>query len=135
MFAIITSKQRNKFNHFFGLSKNETIFKLIQIITTFSLCAFAWIFFRANNVQDAFTIVKKISSNLSSDLFIKWDVFFGVFIGLTILLLKEFREEYLIKKLPIFKNTSFRLLIYALLIVLILLFGVFDSGQFIYFQF
>lgn len=135
VFAIITSKQRNKFNHFFGLSKNETIFKLIQIITTFSLCAFAWIFFRANNVQDAFTIVKKISSNLSSDLFIKWDVFFGVFIGLTILLLKEFREEYLIKKLPIFKNTSFRLLIYALLIVLILLFGVFDSGQFIYFQF
>ncbi|UPT70028.1 MAG: MBOAT family protein [Flavobacterium sp. JAD_PAG50586_2] len=135
VFAILTQKYRNKINDFFGISKNEIVFKSIQIITTFLLCAFAWIFFRANNVQDAFEIVKKITSGLNFNLFVKWDVFFGVLIGLTILLLKEFREEYLINKLPIFKNSIVRLVIYALLIVLILLFGVFDSGQFIYFQF
>lgn len=135
VFAILTQKYRNNINSFLGLSKHDNVFKFIQISTTFILCAFAWIFFRANNLKDAFTVVRKISSGLTLDLFVKWEVFFGVLIGLTILILKEVREEYFIKRLPIFKNTTVRLLIYALLIVLILLFGVFDSGQFIYFQF
>jgi hypothetical protein len=45
------------------------------------------------------------------------------------------REEYFLNKFSFFKNTSIRLTIYAFLIILIILFGVFDSGQFIYFQF
>lgn len=135
VFAILTQKYRNKMNSLLGISKHKTIFKIVQIGTTFILCAFAWIFFRANNVKDAFTIVRKIGSGLSTDLFMKWEVFFAVFIGLSILILKELREEYFVKSTPLLKNTTIRLLTYALLIFLILLFGVFDSGQFIYFQF
>lgn len=135
VFAIVTKKHRDKLNSFLGLTKYDSVFKTIQISTTFILCAFAWIFFRANTVKDAFVIVRKIGSGLTSEFFVKWEVFFGVLIGLTILILKEVREEYFMNKLPIFRNSAFRLLIYAFLIVLILLFGVFDSGQFIYFQF
>jgi hypothetical protein len=99
------------------------------------LSAFAWIFFRANNVKDAFLIIKKIFTETHFNLFLNWEVFFAAILGLTILFLKELREEYFVKKFSFFKNTSIRLTIYAFLIILIILFGVFDSGQFIYFQF
>ena len=135
IFAIVTQTYRSKFNHVTGLSKNDTIFKLIQIITTFILSSFAWIFFRANNVQDAFLIVKKIGTNLSSDLFVKWDVFFAVLIGLSILIVKEFSDEFLLKKGITFKNQYTTVVFYAFIVALILLMGVFDEGQFIYFQF
>lgn len=135
VFAIITQKQRDKFNALFFISRYKFVFGFIQIATTFLLSAFAWIFFRANNVHDAFMIVKKISTDFNTDLFVKWDVFFAVFIGMVILLMKEIREEFFIERFYIFKNKAFRLFIYAFLIAIILLFGVFGSGQFIYFQF
>lgn len=133
--AIITKNYRDKFNEVTGLSKNRHLFTAVQIITTFILSSFAWIFFRANNVHDAFSIVNKIGTNLSTDLFIKWDVFFAVFIGLTLLIIKEFRDEFLLKKLSVFKNQYTSVIFYAIIIAMILLIGVFDEGQFIYFQF
>ena len=133
--AILTQKFRKNFNDFIGLSKNKTFFTLIQILTTFFLSSFAWIFFRANNVKDAFLIVEKIITEQSFNIFIKWDVFFGVFIGLTILVLKEFKDEFLNNKLLFLKKPNISVLFYALVLALILLMGVFDEGQFIYFQF
>ncbi|RKS01873.1 D-alanyl-lipoteichoic acid acyltransferase DltB (MBOAT superfamily) [Flavobacterium sp. 102] len=133
--AIVTQRYRNKFNDATGLSRNRTFFTAIQIITTFILSSFAWIFFRANNVQEAFTIVEKIGTDLSTDLFVKWDVFFGVFIGLSVLILKEFRDEFLLNKLSFLKKPNVSILFYAFIVALILLMGVFDEGQFIYFQF
>lgn len=133
--AIVTQKYREKFNHHSGLSRNKTFFTIIQIITTFILSSFAWIFFRANNVNDALLIVKKITTQLSSDIFIKWDVFFGVFIGLAILILKEFKDEFLDNKLVFLNKSFYNVVFYAIVLVLILLMGVFDEGQFIYFQF
>lgn len=136
IFAIVTQRYRDKFNSLTGLSKNQTFFTLTQILTTFILSSFAWIFFRANNVHDAFLIVKKIGTNLSSDLFVKWDVFFGVFIGLVILILKEFSEEFFHRKgWFAIKNQNANVVFYAIVVALILLIGVFDEGQFIYFQF
>ncbi len=135
IFAIITQKYRDSLNSFFGLNKNRFVFNCIQIITTFLLTSFAWIFFRANNVNDAFEIINKISNGVLSNLFIRYEVFFAVLIGLTILFLKELREEYFLNKIKFFNNSIVRILIYTTLIVLILLLGVFDSGQFIYFQF
>ncbi len=135
IFAIVTQRYRNVINNFLGLNKNKYVFSFIQIITTFLLSSFAWIFFRANNVNDAFTIIHKISMGLTSDLFVKFDVFFAVLIGLSILFLKEIREEYFTNKFEFIRNPSLRVLVFSTLIILILLLGVFDSGQFIYFQF
>ncbi|MEK8180261.1 MBOAT family O-acyltransferase [Flavobacterium buctense] len=133
--AIVTQKFRNQCNDAIGLSKNKTLFTAFQIITTFILSSFAWIFFRANNVHDAFLIVEKIGTTFSKELFVKWDVFFGVFIGLFVLILKEFKDEFWVNKLSFFKKANVSVLFYALIVALILLMGVFDEGQFIYFQF
>lgn len=133
--AIISQTYRDRINSALGLTRNKTFFTAVQILTTFILSSFAWIFFRANSVDDAFLIVQKITTSLSGDLFVKWDVFFAVFIGLTVLLLKEFRDEFLSHKLSFLKKYNLSLVFYAVIVSLILLMGVFDEGQFIYFQF
>ena len=133
--AIVTQNYREKLNCLSGLSRNKTFFTFIQILTTFILSSFAWIFFRANNVNDAMLIVKKMGTQLSPNIFIKWDVFFALFIGLTILILKEFKDEFLHNKFSFLKKSNYSVIFYALVLVIILLMGVFDEGQFIYFQF
>ena len=136
IFAIISQKFRDRFNNTIGLNRNIFIFNFVQILTTFLLSSFAWIFFRANNVKEALIVVNKIFYDFNNQLFIKWDVFFACAIGLFILIIKETREEFFLKSnILIFNNNIFRLIIYSVLISLIILLGVFDSGQFIYFQF
>ena len=59
------------------------------------------------------------------------------FIGILILFIAEFKTEFLPNSFSLLNNGNFlvRNVSYASLVILILLFGVFDGGQFIYFQF
>ncbi len=118
--------------------KNKLSFKLLlNIVTTFLIVDFAWIFFRANSLSEAVIIITKIFTNFNSPLFIKYEVFFAAIICLFILLFKEITDEFFPDKFEFLnnKNISVRIISMALLICLILILGVFDSGQFIYFQF
>ena len=61
VFAIWTSGIRGKINTaVFG--KNKSLYNFSHIIITICLAWFAWIFFRANTIGDAFLIIKKIIS-------------------------------------------------------------------------
>jgi len=137
IFAIITQKLRDKFNRVTGIVKVPKLNRLLQILITFSLSCLAWIFFRANNVSDAFLILKRIFL-LPGKLFIgnKQQLLY-CFASIIFLIMIEFRSEYSgLGALPFKSNNWFREQVsYASLIVLILLLGVFDGGQFIYFQF
>ncbi|MGN6530157.1 MAG: MBOAT family O-acyltransferase, partial [Ginsengibacter sp.] len=62
VFAIITYEYRKKITGFFGIDKLPKLNYFLQIFTTFILSCFAWIFFRADKVTDAFSIIKKIST-------------------------------------------------------------------------
>jgi alginate O-acetyltransferase complex protein AlgI len=137
VFAIISQPVRDKMNSLLGLTKFPKLLRIIQIITTFILTAFAWIFFRANTVQDAFTIIRKIFT-FSKPVFIdNPSMMIYSVAGLLLLFLVELKNEYFKKDHSFLHNPNWvvRHLSYALLIILILLFGVFDGGQFIYFQF
>jgi len=111
-----------------------------NIMITFILVNFAWIFFRANTTSDAFTIVKDIFLN-PGKLFIpaNEDVIVPVYsiIAIFILLIVEIKKEYFDTLFSFSRNKyeTVRLLYYALLLFIILYIGVFDGGQFIYFQF
>lgn len=137
VFAIISKDLRTKINRFIGISKIPKLNHFLQILITFLLACFAWIFFRANNLPDALLIIKKIAS-LSGDIFTgnKQQLVY-CFCGLAFLIITEFRREYHgLGALPFRRTTWIREeFAYASLIVLILLLGVFDGGQFIYFQF
>lgn len=137
VFAIISQRLRDKFNMITGIIKLPKLNHLLQILITFMLSCFAWIFFRANNLTDALLIIKKIFL-FSGNLFIgdKQQLFYCVS-GIGFLIVAEFRCEYFrLGALPVKTNHWLtEQIAYACIIVLILLFGVFDGGQFIYFQF
>jgi alginate O-acetyltransferase complex protein AlgI len=63
-FAIVTEKYRQSINKILFLDRIH----FLPVLTTFILVAFAWIFFRANNVQSALYIIKHLFTGLP-DLF------------------------------------------------------------------
>jgi len=61
--SIILSKPKEKILKVLKL-KNTTIHKLYQVSFTFALAVFAWIFFRANNLSDAFYVINNMFSDI-----------------------------------------------------------------------
>ena len=126
----------NVFN--LSLKKKHIIGKfryLMRAFIVFVLVNFAWIFFRANNVSDAFFIVKNIFLNLGEPFIDQKTLFYG-FIGIVLLLI----NDYIAEKNPetfIFGNKlNFISIVYfTMMTIAIFYLGVFSGGQFIYFQF
>ena len=109
--------------------------KIMRVFIVFCLVDFAWIFFRANNVNEAFYILRNIV-NFSSDIFVDTRVFFYGLIGLTILFINDFIIENAKDSIILNSKLNYKIAIYfAFLVCVILLIGVFNGGQFIYFQF
>ncbi|WP_221391263.1 MBOAT family protein [Dyadobacter sp. NIV53] len=106
--------------------------KLFHIIWTFLLVAFAWIFFRASSVSQAFEIIQKIftpSAYTGTHIAINSGEY--VFsIGLLLLLI--FKDRYFAHFMP---KTSVFWFLFIPTCLFCYLFGVFTSNQFIYFQF
>jgi D-alanyl-lipoteichoic acid acyltransferase DltB (MBOAT superfamily) len=123
----------------FDLStKNDNWIKItLRTVVTFLLICSTWVFFRARNISEAIFIVKKILS-FDGPLYLgnPKDHFYYSCIAIFLLMFFELISEY---KPKLYKNIPFnfltRLSYYTLLAVIIMLFGVFDGGQFIYFQF
>ena len=109
--------------------------RFLGTIFCFILVAFAWIFFRANNVNDAFFIVDKIFTDRGA-LFIDKSTFLYGFVALFILIFKEVKDNFNWRiNFMHSKSIVIRYISTAMLIVYIMLLGSFSSGQFIYFQF
>lgn len=126
----------NIFRKFIYTPKYKTIAsKAFSTLFCFVIVAFAWIFFRANNVNDAFLIIEKIFTQ-HGPLFIDQLSFIYGFAGLFILIIKDFKDNFNINiHLMHSKHVVVRYVSVVALITYIVLFGSFDSGQFIYFQF
>ena len=137
VFGIITRPFRNRMNEMAGITKLPKLNLALQVLSTFLLTCFARIFFRANSVSEAFSIVKKIVT-LNTPGFLK-DTTMLIYssAGILLLTLTEYKEEYYKNDFSLLynKKTAVRTLTCAFLIILILILGVFDGGQFIYFQF
>lgn len=120
--------------------------EMLSMLTVFVLVCIGWIFFRANNVGDAFYILTHILSGISD---------FGSYIlngyrnmGLNkamvveilffLLMLTGYDRIALKQDLTVSVERSrpvFRWIIYYLLIWMIILMGNFGSNPFVYFQF
>ncbi|GDX52825.1 alginate O-acetyltransferase [Bacteroidota bacterium] len=122
------------------LSKAKSfIKKLTKQWLTFFLVCFAWIFFRADSVTDAFTIITSAwhlnFSGLGINI-ISIDIIYFSVAGIIILEIVQrlmMGNEFF--NLMINQPRWVRLTAYHLLIISILAFGVFNNSQFIYFQF
>jgi D-alanyl-lipoteichoic acid acyltransferase DltB (MBOAT superfamily) len=130
----LISKKRFVFEDKYHL-RNKWWYTLICCGTTYVLFSFSQIFGRSSSVNEACLVINKIFS-VHGKLFIdKPSISIGS-MALFLLLLKDFKDEY---KLNLnFLSSKFAVIRYISIIALIsiiLLFGVFDGSQFIYFQF
>jgi D-alanyl-lipoteichoic acid acyltransferase DltB (MBOAT superfamily) len=137
VFAILVQPLNNKVNRALQVSKWRSLHTLLQVAITFTLVCFSWIFFRANNVTDAFTIVKKMLLTSGPVFYEAPSVLIYSFAGIGFLLMAELKNEYFRNSFSFMNNENWviRNLSYATLLIIIFLVGVFDGGQFIYFQF
>lgn len=126
----------NVWNRFIKLPPpQQQSMKPINTITSFIIVAFAWLFFRANNLYDAIIAIQKMFT-APGELYVDNSIFLFGFMGISVLAFKDIKDRYnmdiklLHSQNPVIKYGSF-----VLLFSYILLFGAFYGGQFIYFQF
>ena len=110
--------------------------KSIKIIVTFILVNFAWIFFRAPTLNDAWRVILRIFDfSLPPTIFTNGNsMTLLIVISVVCLFLKDILDEFFSGKLNLlFSNSKvFRWFSYTIIMILILLTGVFSSDQFIY---
>lgn len=141
---------KNTVFDFLGINRKNFGYQLGQGVITFFLVNFAWIFFRAPSLDDAFGVIQQI--------FLKWNPI--VFVDGTLWQLGLNQKNFLLALAAIFvmicmsiaeyhgvdwrkkvleQGFLFRWSVYLLLLFSIVIFGVYGPGysesQFIYFQF
>jgi len=138
---------REKFTRKIGLDKVPVFHRGLRIITTFTLISFAWIFFRANTVTDAFYIV--------THLHVGWEKIFNFDALRLMLLLTKSKTEFIIAVSSLLflgvihflekhenmrhmftgKPVWLRFSLYYIIVAGILLLSLSGSQNFIYFKF
>ena len=97
------------------------------------LITFLWIFFRMNTIEDAWIVIEKI--------FTSQDMHFGIcekfiYVFIAIVFIKDLIDEIRPSRNPFYHPKRWvRWATYLFIFTSILLFGVFDAGQFIYARF
>lgn len=112
--------------------------KAVRIGVTFLLVNFAWVFFRMPNIGDAFAMIGKVFTDYGMP---KLSLFEGsewlmLLVGLVLLVFKDIKDEYLSNRFLFLNRVPIvRWAVYVILFCLILNFGVFGGGSFIYVSF
>ena len=147
--AFIKPWQNRMYEHA-GL-KNHPLGRLIQVFVTFHLVTFAWIFFRASSLADAWYVVTHLFSttsshvsplasqssgltNLLGPVLMDKGVHTFVLMALSVLLMfagSYYRKRIRVQAQPLLVRWS---LYYALVLMLVYL-SVYDNVGFVYFQF
>jgi D-alanyl-lipoteichoic acid acyltransferase DltB (MBOAT superfamily) len=131
-FELLTIKKRKKlFKQFPG-----KLTHFIGIIITFIVIALSLVFFRAPSFNTATLVFERII--VSGDFFIgTLSVLVYSFAGIAILLLRDLVNEYFKRDVLNIRSRFLiiRIIPFTALIIIILIIGVFDGSQFIYFAF
>jgi D-alanyl-lipoteichoic acid acyltransferase DltB (MBOAT superfamily) len=113
--------------------------RFLQILLTFHLVCFAWIFFRAASIQDAFLLIRNLFTTTSSSLTLpsvpgtELLLSLGVIGVLLIMHLVERRHNMrrVLAEQPVWVKTA----VYCGLVLGVVFLGKWEAQQFIYFQF
>ncbi|GBE29959.1 MAG TPA: MBOAT family protein [Bacteroidetes bacterium] len=138
--SILTVRLRQKLADISRLSRYPNFHRVFRALITSTLAIYAWVFFRADGLDSALLVTRRLfdfSAGLSlqgmvqnsTDFIIAWA---AILVLLGVDLVVELMEKYSgVRSFAL----STRWLAYGMLIFSILLFGVFNGQDFIYFQF
>lgn len=146
----ITKKHRESLYGKMGLHTDSVGHRCLQILTTFLLVDFTWIFFRAESMSQAFSVLKKIAFSFDPWYLADGGLYtlglnqkqFGVMIlGIIILAAGDLLKNrgLCVSEILLRQDLWFRWLLFIGSIVFILVFGIwgagYDAQAFVYFQF
>ncbi len=145
VFGLVTNNIRQRISKALYFNK----LPIISVLTTFVLVAFAWIFFRTDDVHSAIYIIKKIIKGIPElvDMLLNHQSIFENMglrkkdLTLSVLLILFLESVHFIQSKINLTNfflkrtIYFRWAVYYFIILTIIYLGVFDDRQFIYFQF
>ena len=150
VFGTITQKIRQSFWKISGLSKIPAVQHSIQVLVTFALVSLGWVFFRSENIAQAWTFISHIGNGFGRIFCFDFSGLnavknnFGL-IGKTqsikylMIILMEVIQYFQYQKNTFYifddKPKVLRYLWYYFLIYIIFLFGYLGETTFIYFQF
>ena len=131
---LLGNQNRKHLNQVAENKSLPTFRELLQMLFTFGLTSFAWIFFRADSLVDAINFIKRIFTNLSFELqylsIERYNVELLLIIGIFVLL------EWFHRHLEHPFSGSLKWVKIIAIILMLLTLGVYsDQQEFIYFQF
>ncbi|MCU4166220.1 MBOAT family O-acyltransferase [Carboxylicivirga caseinilyticus] len=132
----ITKKRKSEIERRFNLTK-KVWYILISIIITYIIFAFSFLTGGIRHtVSEGILAVIKMFTHFGP-VYIDKTVLLYAFLGIAILLISEFRDEFYPNKFLFFnnKNVIIRWLSYFSVLLVIFIFGVFKGSNFIYFNF
>lgn len=137
---LLTNNNRNNLEIVAKGKVLPTFKEFVSILLTFGLTVFTWIFFRSENIVQAFSYILGIFSKSLVEI----PEFSGMGKALTTIILVVIfvliewwgrDSQYAIAKIGLGWKKPLRYAIYCLIILSIMCFGNFNENQFIYFQF
>ena len=149
VFAVLTANARGKFGAALGLGKAPWLNMAVQTVTTFLLVCFAWIFFRADTMGNAWYIATHLFTNLggfiSSDALAFWSSLVGaprneMYVALFGIAIMELVQHLHARKAMTVRLEAWspmkRYAVYTGIVALVIFLGsYYHTAQFIYFQF
>lgn len=136
---LVFRKQLQKFDQIvYGI--HPLFGRIVNTLIAFHAGIFSYVFFRSGSVSDALFYYQQMFS-FKSFKFYDGDastLWYGLFGIIVLFVIEEWQENHTKDKEAIFpepKKTWGKYVFYAAVIAVILLIGVFDASQFIYFQF
>jgi alginate O-acetyltransferase complex protein AlgI len=119
------------------VKKTSPYLLFYKMLTTFMLVLLGWVFFRAATLTEATKIIGKIFTSAGAVFYHSpYDLIYSI-IGILFLIILDFKREFFNNRLSILysRYQGVRIAGIITIIIIILLIGVFDGGQFIYFQY
>ncbi|WP_029233419.1 MBOAT family O-acyltransferase [Butyrivibrio sp. VCB2006] len=142
---------RDKLRRILGISKDKIGYKVAGAIITFALVDFAWLFFRADSLSDAFAIVRQIFAVRNPWILFDHESLYQcglsdvnfrmMLIAIFILFVADLckRKGIVIRKVILEQDYWVRWIVIPVIICFILVFGIwgpsYNEANFIYFQF
>ncbi|HJZ38796.1 MAG TPA: MBOAT family O-acyltransferase [Bacteroidales bacterium] len=139
VFAIWIKTWREKFNNALGLTSRPGLHLNLQRIITFFLAYFAWIFFRANTLDDAIFIIGSMPNlNFETPLNLfsfPVDFYICIFLILLLIIIEILEERYELYARLRIMPARYKWALVTLITLALFILGVWEASDFLYFQF
>ena len=133
IYETVTRRGRKKM----AKKMSNEIYNNLSIFLTYLFVSFSLIIFQSPTIEKAWSIIQRIFTRPGKLFIDKPSTILFMFIGIAIMMLYDLQEEFKLFRFSLFSNNNWLVqqMSYAFLLIYILLAGVFDGGQFIYFAF